>query len=70
MTSMEILLDRTVKFTGLLLVLFVSLKLAGVITWSWIWIMAPIWIPVVVTTFLIVMGIICYNCCKQKYKSW
>lgn len=29
----------------LLLVLFIGLKLAEVITWSWWWVMSPLWIP-------------------------
>ena len=32
----------------LLLVLFVGLKLAGVIDWSWWWVMAPLWIPALI----------------------
>lgn len=33
--------------TGLevLLIVFIVLKLTGVITWSWWWVMAPLWIP-------------------------
>lgn len=34
-----------VGFTGLLFLLFLGLKLADVITWSWIWVAAPLWIP-------------------------
>lgn len=30
---------------SLLLVLFVGLKLAGLITWSWWWVLSPIWLP-------------------------
>jgi hypothetical protein len=33
-----------VGFAGLLTVLFVALKLTGVITWSWWWVVSPIWI--------------------------
>lgn len=36
---------------GLLTVLtivFVTLKLVGVIDWSWWWVLAPTWIPVVI----------------------
>ena len=32
----------------LLTVAFVVLKLCNVITWSWWWVLAPIWIPVAV----------------------
>lgn len=29
----------------LLLVLFIALKLTGHITWSWLWVLSPFWIP-------------------------
>jgi hypothetical protein len=38
--------------SGLLFVAFVVLKLTHVIDWSWWWVTAPLWIPV-----LIVLGI-------------
>ncbi|QXN71342.1 membrane protein [Rhodobacter phage RcGingersnap] len=42
-----------IGFTGLLTILFIGLKLTGYITWSWWWVLSPIWI-----TFLIVMVIV------------
>lgn len=33
-----------VGLPGLLTVLFVALKLTGVIAWSWWWVLSPIWI--------------------------
>lgn len=33
------------KLTTLLTVLFIGLKLAGVISWSWLWVLSPSWIP-------------------------
>lgn len=35
-----------VGFLGLLTILFIGLKLTGHIAWSWIWVLAPIWIPI------------------------
>ena len=35
-----------VGFFGLLTLLFIALKLAGHITWSWWWVLAPMWIPI------------------------
>lgn len=32
-------------FLSLLLLLFIGLKLGGVIDWSWLWVLAPFWIP-------------------------
>lgn len=31
-------------FTGLLAIVFITLKLCGVITWSWWWVLSPLWI--------------------------
>lgn len=33
-----------IGFAGLLTVLFVALKLTGVIDWSWLWVLSPLWI--------------------------
>ena len=33
-----------IGFTGLLQLIFITLKLLKVINWSWIWVLAPIWI--------------------------
>lgn len=32
-----------IGFTGLLTVAFIVLKLLGVINWSWLWVLAPLW---------------------------
>lgn len=49
--------------TGLLGIAFIVLKLLHVIEWSWIWVLAPFWIPVaLVLAFaiitLIVVGLV------------
>ncbi|SIS12053.1 hypothetical protein SAMN05445060_2797 [Williamsia sterculiae] len=36
---------------GVVLIVFIILKLVGVITWPWIWVLSPIWI-----SFLIVIA--------------
>jgi Flp pilus assembly protein TadB len=33
-----------IGFCGLLTIAFIVLKLCGVINWSWIWVLAPLWI--------------------------
>jgi hypothetical protein len=33
-----------VGFSGLLTIVFIILKLVGVIQWSWLWVLCPIWI--------------------------
>ena len=36
-----------ISFSGLLTVLFVGLKLTNYITWSWLWVLSPLWLPLV-----------------------
>lgn len=33
-------------FLGWLALLFIALKLTGYLAWSWVWVLAPIWIPI------------------------
>jgi hypothetical protein len=37
---------RSGGFLGVLTILFIALKLCGLISWGWLWVMAPLWIPV------------------------
>lgn len=39
-----------IGFFGLLQIIFIVLKLCDVITWSWVWILAPIWLPIIICT--------------------
>lgn len=39
---------ETFSVTSLLGVVFIILKLCHVISWSWIWVLAPFWIPVTI----------------------
>ena len=32
-----------IGFWGLLALIFITLKLTGYITWSWVWVLAPLW---------------------------
>lgn len=36
-----------------LTMLFIVLKLVGVISWSWWWVLAPTWIPLVLVLILV-----------------
>ncbi len=42
----------------LLTVLFVGLKLTGYITWSWFWVLSPIWIDIALAILIIIAVII------------
>lgn len=39
--------------SGLLLVLFIALKLTGQINWSWLWVMSPLWIGAAVSVIIL-----------------
>ena len=44
-----------IGFTGLLAIVFITLKLTGYIDWSWWWVLSPLWIPFVVVMTIIVL---------------
>lgn len=37
-----------IGFFEILAIAFIALKLMGIITWSWWWVLAPLWAPVAV----------------------
>lgn len=47
-SSATITVSGGIGFTGLLTVAFIVLKLTGHISWSWVWVLAPLWIPLLV----------------------
>lgn len=48
-----------IGFCGLLTIVFIVLKLCKVISWSWLWVFSPIWLPLALAiTFVIVAMII------------
>ena len=49
-----------ITFLGMLQILFIGLKLTRYITWSWWWVLAPLWIPLAIALGAIVLvGIVC-----------
>lgn len=44
--------------TTLLLIAFIVLKLTNVISWSWWWVLSPLWIPVALTIIIVLVWII------------
>ncbi len=52
-----------VVFAGTLAAVFVLLKLAGIVDWSWLWVLAPVWLSLIlavgaVTTAVIILAMI------------
>lgn len=46
--------DAGIGFTGLLQLLFIGLKLADVIDWSWWWVLAPTWISLGIVILVVI----------------
>lgn len=44
-----------IGFMGLLQIVFIVLKLVKVINWSWVWVLCPIWIPLLLTLILLLI---------------
>jgi len=42
-----------IGFVGLLTILFIALKLIGVVAWSWWWVLSPIWIVAGMTILIL-----------------
>lgn len=52
---------------GALLVLFIALKLTGMIAWSWLWVLSPLWIAALVVIALFAFaGILTAVAIKKK----
>jgi hypothetical protein len=48
--------SRGIGFFGVLAIVFIVLKLLGVVTFSWVWVLAPLWIPFVI--WLVICAIV------------
>lgn len=44
-----------IGFTGLLTIAFIVLKLTKVISWSWLWVLSPLWISVALWVVLLIL---------------
>jgi hypothetical protein len=47
-----------IGFTGLLQLVFITLKLLNVIDWPWVWVLAPIWLSVGLAILILVVWLI------------
>ena len=54
-------MEYSAKRTGIgiadvLTLIFIVLKLVGVINWSWVWVLSPVWISIII--LIVMYGII------------
>ena len=46
-----------IGFCGALTIVFIVLKLLGKISWSWVWVLAPTWIPAALV-IIVLLGLL------------
>lgn len=51
---------------GVLTIVFVVLKLVGVIDWSWLWVLSPLWINIALIIILIIIVVLINNRSNNK----
>lgn len=49
-----------IGFFGLLCIVFIVLKLTGYINWSWIWVLAPLWMPPAIAIPILLIALVTY----------
>lgn len=47
-----------IGFAGLLTIVFITLKLTGLISWSWVWVLSPIWVSLIATAFVLFLFLV------------
>lgn len=57
-----------IGFAGVLTAVFIALKLAGIIDWSWIWVLSPLWIKwALIAVLAVILAIITVFKKKRKW---
>lgn len=64
----EKVIDLSGLFVVLLTLVFITLRLCGVIAWSWWWVLSPIWIPVVMGITITLIGLVVMLKKRKKQK--
>lgn len=62
---MNITLDFS--WTILLTIVFIVLKLLHKIAWSWVWVLSPIWIGIIISIIVVVVS---YIVEIKNFKKW
>lgn len=53
---------------GVLGIVFIVLKLTHVINWSWWWVLAPFWIPLLTVLVLVIIAAIFFLFFRERFK--
>ena len=49
-----------IGFLGMLAILFIGLKLTNYVTWSWWWVLSPLWIPIAILVGIAIFAFMIY----------
>lgn len=58
-----------ISFTGALTLIFIILKLTNVIDWSWVWVLAPLWIPLALVAVILLVAFILYVVREDEHNN-
>lgn len=47
-----------ITFVGMLTIVFVVLKLLNLVQWSWLWVLAPMWMSVALGVIVLIISLI------------
>lgn len=67
--------NRSSKSSGIgicevLTIVFIVLKMVGVVNWSWLWVLCPLWIDILLTIIvLVIITIIDKRAMNKTWKS-
>lgn len=50
-------------FGSILTIVFIVLKLLKVISWSWLWVLSPLWISAAIAILVLIIAAIIIKCC-------
>jgi hypothetical protein len=56
-------------FLRMLALLFIGLKLTGFIAWPWIWILAPLWVPIAAMLLVVAFAWLALQMVRAVRKS-
>ena len=55
------------SFTGALAILFIGLKLAGIIDWPWVWVLSPLWIGLAIAVLATIAYVAAESCGRDGH---
>ena len=47
-----------IGFCGLLTIVFIVLKILKIISWSWWWVLSPLWLPIAIVIIILILCVI------------